>query len=278
MDSSAQGQEPISGAKGDQNAAKRERSSIGFPYQTLDEAVELATAIHKNVGAGECDDDQLAPWLSSSQKSSSYRLRIYASKMFGLIESQPPGVHKLTDLGRRVVDSSQADAAKAEAFLEVPLFREVFEKYRGNSLPPASALEREFHVLGVAQKQTGKARSTFERSAQSAGYFNQGRDRLVKPGFAKGKEAPPPPPSQTEDPPKRGENGGGGETRHPFIEGLLQTLPNPDTVWSMEGRVAWLKAAATCFDLMYRGEGVINIEGQADKTKAAEDKHQSPAA
>ena len=272
MDGPAQGQEPHSEAKADRSKAKRERSSIGFPYQTLDEAVELATAIHKNVGAGECDDDQLAPWLSSSQKSSSYRLRVYASKMFGLIESQPPGVHKLTDLGRRIVDSSQADAAKAEAFLEVPLFRAVFDKYRGNSLPPAAALEREFHMLGVSQKQTGKARSSFERSAQSAGYFNQGRDRLVKPGFAENTGAPlQPPPSEIDDPPKRGENGGGGGTRHPFVEGLLQTLPSPNTVWSIEGRVAWLKAAATCFDLIYQGEGAITVQGQADKTKAAED-------
>ena len=183
--------------------------------------------------------------------------------MFGLIESQSSGIHKLTELGRRVVDSSQEGAAKAEAFLEVPLFRAVFDKYRGNSLPPAAALEREFRTLGVAQKQTDKARSSFERSAQSAGYFHQGRDRLVRPGFAESKQtASQPPPSETREPPKRGGNGGDG-TRHPFIEGLLKTLPDPDTVWSTEGRVAWLKAAATCFDLMYRGEGTITIEGQA---------------
>ncbi len=274
MDGSAQGQEPISGAKAERSETKRERSSIGFPYQTLDEAVELASAIHKNVSAGECADDQLAPWLSSSQKSSSYRLRVYASKMFGLIESQSHGVHKLTDLGLRIVDSSQASAAKVEAFLEVPLFRAVFEKYRGNSLPPAAALEREFHVLGVAQKQTGKARSSFERSAQSAGYFNQGRNRLVKPGFAENKGAPPPqPPNEIDDPPRRAENGGGGGTRHPFVEGLLQTLPSPNTVWSIEGRVAWLKAAATCFDLIYQGEGAITVEGQPGKARAAEDEY-----
>ena len=276
MDGSTQGHEPISDAKADQSGTKRERSSIGFPYQTLDEAVELATVIHKNVGAGECADDQLAPWLSLSQKSSTYRLRIYASKMFGLIESQPPSVHKLTDLGRRIVDSSQEGEAKAEAFLKVPLFLAVFEKYRGNSLPPAAALEREFHTLGVAEKQTGKARSSFERSAQSAGYFNQGRDRLVKPGFAESKAAPPPenqqPPDQNNPPQPGGSgNGSGSGTRHPFVEGLLQTLPNPDTVWSIEGRVAWLKAAATCFALIYRGDGTITVQGQADHTKAAED-------
>lgn len=272
MDGSTQGQSPVSEAGADKGEPKRERSSIGFPYQTLDEAVELAATIHKNVGAGECANHQLAPWLSLSQKSSTYRLRIYASRMFGVIESPSPGVHKLTDLGRRIVDPSQESTAKAEAFLEVPLFRAVFEKYRGNSLPPPAALEREFNTLGVAQKQTDKARSSFERSAQSAGYFNQGRDRLVQPGFAEGREAPPPQlPDKINNQPTPGGNNGGNGTRHPFIEGLLQTLPSPNTTWAVEGRVAWLKAAATCFDLIYHGTGSITIEGKADHVEAAEE-------
>ena len=271
MDGSPQGQSSATEAEIRHAAAKRERSSIGFPYLTLDEAVDVANAIHKNVGTGDCSDDQLAPWLALSQKSSGYRLRISAAKIFGLIESVSAGTHKLTDLGRKIVDPAQERMAKAEAFLEVPLFSAVFKQYRGNVLPPPAALERELNSLGVAQKQTSKARSSFERSAQSAGYFHEGRDRLVKPGFAESKrEAEQHPPDQNgtiETGEDRGVTGGESESRHPFVEGLLQTLPPTEEPWPVEGRVAWLRAAAVCFDLLYGVKETINIEGKAAGTK-----------
>jgi hypothetical protein len=46
-----------------------------------------------------------------------------------------------------------------------------------------------------------------------------------------------------------------GPTRHPFIEGLLQTLPEPHTDWPAQDRAKWLQTAANIFDLIYKGEG-----------------------
>jgi hypothetical protein len=60
-----------------------------------------------------------------------------------------------------------------------------------------------------------------------------------------------------------GKGGGGGEKpRHPFIEGLLRTLPDPDTEkqWPLEKRIKWLQTAANIFDLIYEGEGGIKVE------------------
>jgi hypothetical protein len=62
-----------------------------------------------------------------------------------------------------------------------------------------------------------------------------------------------------------GDNGG----YHPFIEGLLQTLPEPGTLWAMEGRAAWLRAAANNFTLMYQGEGQIFVEAKDGSEKVA---------
>lgn len=243
--------------------AMRERSSIGFPYLTLVEATEVADTIHENVGNGSCAGDQLAPWLSLSPKSSGFRLRVSAAKLFGLIESPSSGSYTLTELGRKIVDQKQRRSAKSEAFLKVPLFSAAFDRFRGNVLPPAAALEREFHELGVAKKQTGKARSSFERSAEAAGYFSNGRDRLVKPGFAEAKSEPEQtaPNQELASEPSRSRN------RHPLIEGLLATLPPEDGPWAVEERVVWLKTAATGFDLIYGIEGTITIEGSASGTK-----------
>ena len=56
---------------------------------------------------------------------------------------------------------------------------------------------------------------------------------------------------------------------HPFIQGLLQTLPAAGTVWAIEGRAAWLKAAAQNFTLMYQGEGDIEITASAPQIRRA---------
>ena len=58
------------------------------------------------------------------------------------------------------------------------------------------------------------------------------------------------------------EGGGGGEKpRHPFIEGLPKTLPDPDSdeEWPLDKRVKWLQTAAHIFDLIYKGEGGIEV-------------------
>ena len=60
---------------------------------------------------------------------------------------------------------------------------------------------------------------------------------------------------------------GDGGGYHPFIEGLLKTLPAPDTVWAIEGRAAWLEAAASVFKLLYRGDGRISITAQTEPDK-----------
>src|SRR5262245_6813427 len=38
----------------------------------------------------------------------------------------------------------------------------------------------------------------------------------------------------------------------PLIQALVDKLPRPDTVWSIDDRAKWLKAAAMAFNLVYR--------------------------
>ena len=44
---------------------------------------------------------------------------------------------------------------------------------------------------------------------------------------------------------------------HPFIQGLVKTLPTPDSDWSVADRVKWLQTAANVFGLIYKGAGSI---------------------
>ncbi|MGE3897487.1 MAG: hypothetical protein AB7F39_06225 [Variibacter sp.] len=70
--------------------------------------------------------------------------------------------------------------------MSVPLFKAVYDKYRGTVLPPAAALERDMVGLGVSEKQRDRARQVLERSADLSGFFESGKTKLVMPAIAEG--------------------------------------------------------------------------------------------
>lgn len=161
-------------------ARHNDRSTIVFPYLDLDTAIEVARAIFERAGLGNCEIDELAAQMGQTV-SGAFRLKTATAKTFGIIEKGERTSFKLSELGRRIVRPETEQEARATAFLAIPLYKAIFDQYRGHLLPPTKALEREMAALGVAPKQTDKARQTFERSARQAGFFAQGDDRLVQP-------------------------------------------------------------------------------------------------
>jgi hypothetical protein len=238
----------------------RQRSTISFPYMDLASAIELAKAIHDHVGNGDCDDDQLAAWTDQSAKSSTFRVQVYAARTFGVLEGDG-AKHKLTDLGRMIVDPNREREARARSFLTVPLYRAVHDQYRGGVLPPPAALERDMVTLGVSEKQKNRARQVFERSAEQAGFFEHGRNRLVMPGIAGSRDA-----TQPEEAPREKDNAGngtgGGGGKDPLIAALIQKLPSTGE-WPVDERVTWLKMLAMAFQITYGQQPEISIKKEA---------------
>ncbi|HYM06085.1 MAG TPA: hypothetical protein VEU11_05950 [Terriglobales bacterium] len=256
---------------------KRDRSTIQFPYLPLEEAVSVAKGVHA-VGGANCQMDQLAGHLQQPLGSSMFRLRLAAARIFGLV-TYAHGTITLTALGTRICDPQQEQAARAEAFLAVPLYKQVYEQFKGGSLPPNNGLETAMASMGVAPKQKNNARQVFQRSATQAGFFAYGHNRLVYPpikgsaGTAGG--AAEVAAADGEKPVEKfgrtnGGDGGGSE-RHPLIEGLIKTLPEPSSPWPIEGRKKWLSAASNIFDLIYStpddSKGALRIEIQKDSAK-----------
>src|SRR5579883_3226207 len=169
-------------AAGDATAdkPKRKMSSIAFPYYDLENIMEIARKIHEQAGHQPCEVADLAGWLGQTITSGTFRLRMSAARMFGLIKGDR-GQVQLSDIGIRAVDPATERQARAEAFLSVELYRAIYEKFRGKMLPSQSGLENEMVALGVAEGQKDKARQTFERSARQARFFDHGADRLVMP-------------------------------------------------------------------------------------------------
>jgi hypothetical protein len=262
----------------------REIGTIGFTYGDLDDAVEVATALLGRGGV-PCEPDQVAVAMKQTPSSGSFRGKIATAKMFGLIETVQ-NKYTLTTLGFAITDATRQKAARADAFLNVPLFRKLYDTFRNQQLPPRPlALGRTLIQMGVPEKQADRARSAFDNSAQQAGYFDHGgRDRLIRPPVgstaaipnsvvaSETVDDPPPPDPKTKK--GGGRNGGGegegdgdSEDYHPFVQGLLDTLPAPGTLWTIEGRAAWLEAAASTFKLIYKGDGKITIGVAADNNR-----------
>jgi hypothetical protein len=257
-----------------------DRSTIAFPYLDLDTGVEVARAVYSRAGRSACDLDELAAEMNQTM-SGAFRLKTGTARTFGLVEKDGRNSIKLTAVGQRIVTPDDERAARVDAFLSVPLYSKIYEIYRGNLLPPPKALEREMQTLGVAPKQTDKARQAFERSARQAAFFESGEGRLVKPRLENAdrrsdeqKSAEQPPADDSQKRSGKGDTGGTGSggrghsDLHPFIQGLLKTLPaapleGPAPEWSMRERVKWLRTAASIFGLIYSddvgGEIAISV-------------------
>jgi hypothetical protein len=249
----------------EQAERKNERSTIEFPYLDLDDAVEIAKTIHTAFGTS-CQREQLAGQLKQSVTGGGFNLRLGTAKMYGLLTHER-GTILLTELGMRVSDPQQEKVARVESFLNIPLYKAIFEKYNGKALPPTSSgLEAEMVTLGVAPKQKDRARQVFQRSAKEAGFFWSGNDRLVLPATGKAMHGP----VKQEKPPSGGVVHGADSKPQdevpkysPFIQGLLQSLPPEKSAWSKDERKKWLQLAALAFDMMYtdqQSDDVIVVE------------------
>jgi hypothetical protein len=243
-------------APGEQPAAERKRfrSEIEFPYADLESAVEIAQTIHSKAGSS-CEIDELAAWMGQTATGGTFRTRLGAARLFGLIETGQ-GRATLTQLGREVIDGSGNErSARVAAFLNVELFRVMYDQYKGNALPPPPAIERQMEQLGVSPKQKERARQTFMKSAQYAGFIDATSGRFVKPGLGgkdEGTRAQENDGGKLHGDADRG-GGGGPPDLHPFIQGLLQELPPAGEVWAEPERQLWLATAASIFRMIYKG-------------------------
>ncbi len=248
----ATGDEPAEDSSTEDRAR---RSTVAFPYVALDEAVEAARAIHANAGR-ECELAQLAAWLGTTVASSKFRSTISAARMFNLVQRRAKTI-SLTELGAAIVDPEQQDGAAVDAFLHVPLYRQVYDIFCEKLLPPDTGLEAELRSLGVTEKSIAKARQVLQRSATYAGFFRAGRNRLVRPASGLGPQETP------QTPPNDDEVAENEQSMHgrlaavevigptdPLLRGLWSKLPT-DGPFSASEQKQWLQMADLALRMVY---------------------------
>jgi hypothetical protein len=245
----------------------RATSEVRFPYWDLDSVVEVAKTMHERAG-GVCDNVQLATMLGYSGVSNgSFRTRVSAAKMFGLIENTDDHRLRVSVRGRRIaapVTATDGRDARLEAFLGVELFKKVFDRFNGATLPEnvglRNLLENEYKV--VPDRVAPTVRILID-SAQQAGLFDAAgnRTRMVMP-FSTGSvasisAAPQSAPVDAPEAPRRGGNGGGGggggdvSGIDPAILGLLQRLPPGGTPLPAKRRKALIDAFTAAVGFIY---------------------------
>jgi hypothetical protein len=156
-------------------------SSIVFPYTDMSDAISVAEGLLKGGGVG-LTRDQLAAAMAMSPGGGGFATKVATARIFGVIDSKS-GKYELTELGDEIVDPSRQADAKVRAFMTVPLFKRIYDEFKGKLLPPRPhGLERAIVNFGVTEKNAKYARLAFEKSARLAGLYPGGNeDRLVMP-------------------------------------------------------------------------------------------------
>src|SRR6185312_3207659 len=244
----------------------RARSGVSFPYWDLDSVTEVARAIHERAG-GACDTAQLATMLGYSGISNgSFRTRVSAAKMFGVIEDSDDHRLRVSARGRRIVAPvTDADgiSARTEAFLAVDLFRRVFDRFNGTTLPEQVGLRNLFaNEYQVVPDRIAPTVRILLDSAEQAGLFQAAgnRSRMAMPlsaGFTPAAPAPIAPPAiEKIEIHRPGGNGGGGgddgtSEIDPAIVGLLKRLPPVGTAINAKRRKVLIDAFTNVVAFLY---------------------------
>lgn len=205
------------------------RSEVRFPVYDLGACVAAADAIHRK-GGGSATDDHLAAYLGyKSANNGAFINRVAASKLFGLIEGGPRQ-RVITQLAQKIlmpIRDTDTRQGLIDAFLRVPLYKAVYNEYRGKELPPEFGLKNALRTqFGVTPKRIDRAYAALIESAELAGFFDVrgSRTQLIMPTV--GPSAPPSEPSEDDDEQGGGNGGGDGGFQPPPPARTKEELQN----------------------------------------------------
>lgn len=170
----------------ERTAKRRSPPAIRYPAYSLADSVAAAEAIHKK-GRGIATRDQLAAFLSyRTTNSGAFLTRLASARLFDLITTRDRDF-VITPLAQKIlmpVYEAQAKEALVEAFLTVPLFKAIFEEYRGRELPPEFGFKNLLITqYGLNPTQAAGAYRVLMESAETAGFFatRGARTHLIMP-------------------------------------------------------------------------------------------------
>lgn len=163
------------------------RSETKFPGYDLTDSVEVARAIHVK-GGGAAAPDNLAAYLGyKGTNNGAYLTKVGAARTFGLISKQG-NLFIPTPLAHQILSPvypHEAKQALVQAFLNVDLFKRVYEDFKGKELPPEFGMKNALrNQYGVVPARVDLAYRALLDSADTAGFFSTkagARTHLIMP-------------------------------------------------------------------------------------------------
>src|ERR1700738_4594307 len=184
--------EPAATSTAQSASAKEIRTRVTaenrYPVYDLNSSLTVAKAV-KEQGGDACTVEQLGAFLSyKNTNGGGFVARIAATKLFGLVISDR-GTYKITPRAEAAlwpVSPAARLQALRDAFLGVPIYKQIYERFRGTQLPEEfgmkSLLRTQFQV--PPGDRAALAYRVLMDSAEVAGFFtaNQGRrTHLIEP-------------------------------------------------------------------------------------------------
>jgi hypothetical protein len=238
------------------------KSAVLHPYFDLKDSIEVAKAVHDR-GGGQCARDLVAAALGySTTKSGAFLSRLSAAKQFGLIRTNGDIVstsEASVAILHPVMESEEV-SARRDAFLSVPLFQKVYERFKGGSLPQEAGLMNLFKSeFKISDERLKPAVRVMMASAEQAGFFIAGgRTRLIAPGGSQS-VVPKSEPSKielNEAPTDRAKTAPssipeGSANVHPALIAMLRELPRSGTEWPKAKKNLFMAAFRSIVDVVY---------------------------
>jgi len=239
----------------------RVSSENRYPNYDLMSCVALAQKV-KDEGGNRCTVEQLGALLGyRNTRGGGFATRVANAKQFGLIETVQ-GRYKTTPRAETILypaTPEERQEALVEAFLNVPLYRRIYEIHKGIRLPESLGMQNLLHreFLISAGERAVLAERVMMDSADQAGFFEATagkRTHLTIPIISL---SPSVTSVDTEDAPRsedaRSGGGGGGANLppgvHPALVGLLTLLPSKPGAWA--GRTGFDEAWKGTLDVLY---------------------------
>jgi hypothetical protein len=121
------------------NMSENNKIKRNYPRVSLEDALKIPTAIKEKNGGNPWPPSEVAAAVNIAPKSTNFFYQTSASQAFGLTKGTREAANiELEELGRDIVyaqDSKQELENKRKAFFNVPIFKSVFEHYKGSELP-----------------------------------------------------------------------------------------------------------------------------------------------
>jgi hypothetical protein len=118
---------------------KKGRVRWPFPRTTLQEALKIAYAIKDNNGGNPWEPEEIRKAIGAGTGGNAYFYLTAASRDYGItVGTKTAERIELTDLGKELVyapDVETEKSLKLKAFLNVDLFKQVLDYYKGSNLP-----------------------------------------------------------------------------------------------------------------------------------------------